>query len=61
LIHVEENVFLAWNVIVLPGVTIGKNVFAAIGTLVDKDVGRDLVVAGNPMEIVGQRFPQVER
>ena len=46
-ITVKDNVWIGGNVVILPGVTIGKNSIVAAGTVVTKDVP-DNVIAGDP-------------
>lgn len=45
---IGKNVFLGANAVVLPGVTIGDNAIIGAGSIVTKDVGSNMVVAGNP-------------
>ena len=47
-----EDVWLGANVIVLKGVTIGPRSIVAAGSVVTKDVGPDLLVAGVPAKPV---------
>jgi len=47
-VKIGDNVWIAANAIVLPGVTIGDNVVVAAGAVVTKDVVAGSVVAGNP-------------
>jgi len=39
-------------VIILKGVTIGNNVIIAAGSVVNKDVPSDCLIAGNPAKII---------
>lgn len=60
----EDNVWLAARVIVLPGVTIGKNSVVGAGSVVTRDVPPDVLAAGIPAKVIrplqaGQRGPQV--
>ncbi len=50
-IHVGEDSWLGGNVIILPGVTIGKGSTIGAGSVVTKDVPAYHVVAGNPARI----------
>lgn len=48
----EDNVWLAARVIVLPGVTIGKNSVIGAGSVVTKSIPPDVVAAGVPAKII---------
>jgi maltose O-acetyltransferase len=45
---IGNDVWLAANVIVLPGVTIGDHVVVAAGSVVTRDIPTEMVAAGNP-------------
>lgn len=47
-IKVGSNVFIGINTIILPGVTIGDNVVIGAGSIVNKSIEPNLVVAGIP-------------
>jgi maltose O-acetyltransferase len=47
-IHVGNNVWLACNVVVLGGVTIGNNVVIGAGSVVTKDIPDNYLAYGNP-------------
>jgi acetyltransferase-like isoleucine patch superfamily enzyme len=51
-IVIEDNVWLGANVVVMPGVTIGKHSVVAAGSVVTKDVPPDTIVAGVPAKVV---------
>ena len=51
-IHVGEDCWLGGNVIVLPGITVGKGATIGAGSVVTKDVPAFHVVAGNPARIL---------
>jgi len=51
-IAIEANVWLGGGVIVLPGVTIGKNTVVGAGSIVTKDLPPNVVAAGNPARVV---------
>jgi acetyltransferase-like isoleucine patch superfamily enzyme len=51
-IHIEDKVWLGFNVIVLKGVTIGEGSIVAAGSVVTKDVPDWSLAAGNPARIV---------
>ena len=56
-LRIGNNVWLAANVVVLPGVTIGNNVVAAAGAVVTKDVESGSLVAGNPARVIRRIRP----
>lgn len=49
---IKEGAWVADGVIILRGVTIGKNAIVSAGTVVDKDVPDNSMAKGNPMKIV---------
>jgi maltose O-acetyltransferase len=51
-IILEENVWLAARVIVLPGVTIGKDSCVGAGSIVTKDIPPGVVAAGLPARVI---------
>lgn len=51
-VTVENNVSIGLGAIILPGVTIGRNSFIAAGSIVTKDVGRDMFAMGQPAHAV---------
>ncbi|GIJ88527.1 hypothetical protein Asppvi_007451 [Aspergillus pseudoviridinutans] len=51
-IHIGEDCWLAGDVIVLPGVTIGKGATIGAGSVVTKDVPPFHLAAGNPATII---------
>ena len=51
-IHIGNDVWIGASVTILPGVTIGNNVVVAAGTVVNKDVPDNCVVAGVPAKII---------
>jgi maltose O-acetyltransferase len=54
-VTIEDDVWLAANVFVMPGVTIGKGAIIAAGTIVSKSIPPYAVVGGNPGRIIGWR------
>ena len=48
----QKGCWLGANVVVLPGVTIGKNAVVGAGSIVTKDVPDRVVVAGNPAKVI---------
>lgn len=51
-ILVEDGVWIGANATILPGVTIGRGAVIAAGTLVNKNVPANLVVAGIPAKAI---------
>jgi acetyltransferase-like isoleucine patch superfamily enzyme len=56
-VRIGNNVWLAANVVVLPGVTIGDDVVAAAGAIITKDVESGSLVAGNPARVIRRIRP----
>jgi virginiamycin A acetyltransferase len=53
---VGHDVWLGYQALVLPGVTIGHGAVVAAGSVVSRDVTPYAVVAGNPARVVRMRF-----
>lgn len=51
-IVIERNVWIAANVTVIGGVTIGENSVVAAGSVVTKDVPANTLVGGNPAKVI---------
>ena len=51
-VRIEDEVWLARNVTVLPGVTIGRGSVVATGAIVTEDVPPGVLVAGIPAKVV---------
>lgn len=51
-VNIGHNVWVGGNAIILPGVSIGDNSVIGAGSVVTKDVPRDVVVVGNPARIL---------
>jgi galactoside O-acetyltransferase len=51
-VHIEEGVWLGAGVIVLPGVTIGRNSVIGAGSVVTKDIPANVVAVGNPCRVL---------
>ncbi len=51
-IIIEDDVWIGFNSTILKGVTIGKGAIVAACTLVTKDVPQNVIVAGNPAQII---------
>ncbi len=51
-IHIQNNVWIGMNCIVLKGVTIGENTIIAAGSIVTKNCDKNSIYAGNPAKFV---------
>jgi len=51
-IIVEDGVWIAANVTLLPGVTVGRGAVVAAGAVVTKDVPPNSLVAGIPAKVI---------
>ncbi len=51
-ILIEKNVWLGAGTIVLPGVTIGENTVIGAGSIVTKDIPKNVLAFGSPCRIV---------
>ena len=51
-ITVQDNVWVGFNAVILPGVTLGQGCIVGCNTVVSKDVPPYAVVVGNPARIV---------
>ncbi|MDB9446468.1 acyltransferase [Anabaena sp. CS-542/02] len=52
---IGDRAWIAYRVIILPGVTIGEGAVVGAGAVVTKDVEAYTIVAGNPARVIGQR------
>lgn len=52
---IEDHVWIASRVTVLPGITIGRGAVVACGSVVTKDVPELAIVAGIPAKVIGNR------
>jgi maltose O-acetyltransferase len=51
-ITIKDNTFIGMRCIILPGVEIGKDVIVGAGSVVTKSIPDNVVVAGNPAQII---------
>jgi maltose O-acetyltransferase len=51
-ITIEDNVWIGGNVVLNPGVTIGRNSVIGSGSVVTKDILANVVAAGNPCRVI---------
>lgn len=54
---VEDNVWVGFNAVVLPGVRLGRGAIVGANTIVDRDVAPYSVVVGNPVREIRQLEP----
>lgn len=59
-IHVESEAWIATNVFVGPGVTIGRGAVVGACSVVLKDVPANIVCAGNPLKVLRTRVTETE-
>tara|TARA_B100000683_G_C12358658_1_gene502136 strand:- start:466 stop:873 length:408 start_codon:yes stop_codon:yes gene_type:complete len=52
-IVIEDNVFIGFHSVILPGVKIGKNSVIGAMSLVNKDIPENSIAAGVPVKIIG--------
>jgi len=50
-VHIGDNCFIGYGVIVMPGVTIGNNVIIGAGSIVTRDIPDDTVAVGSPAKV----------
>ena len=53
-VHIKSGAWIAINVVILPGVTIGKNAIVAAGSIVMKDVADNTMVGVMPARFLKQ-------
>jgi len=51
-VKIEDNVWIGGGVIILPGVTIGRNSVIGAGSIVNKSIPENSVAYGNPCRVV---------
>lgn len=49
---IEDNVWIGGGVVILPGVTIGKNSVIGAGSVVTRSIPADSVAVGNPCRVI---------
>ncbi len=57
-VHIKRGAWIAVNVVILPGVTIGENAIVAAGSVVMKDVADNTMVGVMPARFLKQIKPQ---
>jgi acetyltransferase-like isoleucine patch superfamily enzyme len=56
-IKIGNNVWIPWNVFILPNVTIGNNVVIRASSLVTRNIPSNCIAGGNPAKILIKKFP----
>ena len=51
-VYIGENVWIGANVVIVPGVHIGKNTVIGAGSVVTKDIPDNVVAVGNPCRVL---------
>lgn len=59
-ITIQDDVWIATNSMIMPGVNVGKGAVVAAGSVVVNDVLDYAVVAGNPARQIGTRSPDIQ-
>jgi acetyltransferase-like isoleucine patch superfamily enzyme len=49
---IEDNVWIGESVVILPGVTIGKNSIIGANAVVTKSIPENSIAGGNPARII---------
>lgn len=57
-VTIEENVWVGFDSVILPGVTLGRNAVIGCKTIISKDVPANAVIAGNPAKIIKYLNPE---
>ncbi len=59
-VHIKRGAWIALNVVILPGVTIGENSIVATGAVVMKDVPSYTMVGGTPAKFI-KEIPRIKQ
>lgn len=51
-IEIQDNVFIGAKAIIMPNISIGRNVIIAAGAVVTKDVPENTIVGGIPTKVI---------
>lgn len=55
-VHIGDNSWIGGNSIILPGITIGKNVVVGAGSVVTKDIPDNCLAVGNPCKVIRENI-----
>lgn len=58
-VKIEDKVWIGGGVIILPGVTIGKNSVIGAGSVVTRSIPENSVAFGNPCKVIRENNPTV--
>lgn len=56
-IYIGDNVWLAMNVVVMPGVRIGNNVIVGANSVVTQDIPDNSIAVGSPCKVIKTKSP----
>lgn len=56
-VHIGENCWIGAGAIILPGITIGRNVVVGAGSVVTRDLPDNVVAVGNPCRVLREVGP----
>lgn len=59
-VHIEDNVFIFSNAMIMPGVTIHQGAIVLPGSVVTKDVEERMIVGGNPAKPIRKRTADID-
>ncbi len=59
-VEIQDNVWIGMGVMILKGVTIGKDAVIGASCVVARDVPAGAIVIGNPMRIVGSVYERLD-
>jgi acetyltransferase-like isoleucine patch superfamily enzyme len=57
-IHIEDDVWIGFGAIILPGVTVGRGAIVGAGAVVTRDVTPYTIVGGVPARLIRRRQPE---
>lgn len=55
-IHIEDDVWIGANVVIMSGVKVGRGSIIGAGSIVTKDIPSYSIVGGNPAKVIKKRF-----